>query len=74
MTATSTIGPRDAYGRHSTYVQIRGPGGFFASCCVCGSDSFPSRLSLAAAEADARAHGELRHLYDRECLLAHEAA
>lgn len=58
---------------HSTYVQIRGPGGFFASCASgCGCDPFPDRDTLEEAEADARAHGELHHLYPREHLVEHE--
>lgn len=57
---------------HSTYVQVIGPGGFFASCCTCGSDPFSDRRTLDEAEADARGHGELRHLYPREQLVAHE--
>jgi hypothetical protein len=80
MTATSMIGVPSPLGgpggggRHSTYVQIRGPGGFFASCQSCGSDPFPDRQTLAQAEADARAHGTLRHLYPHERLLAHDRA
>lgn len=57
---------------HSTYVQTIGTGGFFASCTTCGCDAFPDRDTLEAAEADARAHGELRHAYPREYLVAHE--
>jgi hypothetical protein len=60
--------------RHSTYVQIIGSGGFFASCCSCGSDQFPDRTTLAEAEADAEAHGDLLHMYEREKLLEHERA
>lgn len=58
---------------HSTYVQTR-PGGFFASCTTCGSAPFPDRRLLIDAEADASAHGNLLHAYDRGKLAAHEAA
>lgn len=58
---------------HSTYVQIVCTGGFFASCCSCGSDLFPNRETLAEAETDAKGHGDLHHLYPREQLVKHEA-
>lgn len=53
---------------HTVYVQVRIGGEFFASCHKCGADPFPNRKRLAEAEADARAHGELRHVYDRAVL------
>lgn len=59
--------------RHTTYVQIIVKGGFFASCFTCGSEPFPDRQTLAEAEADARAHGQLKHLYSVMVLQEHDA-
>lgn len=60
------------YIEHSVYVQIRQPGGFFASCRSCGADHFPTRTRLSEAESDARAHGWLDHIYPLERLVAHD--
>lgn len=58
--------------KHLTYVQIIRAGGFFASCYSCGPDQFLDRRTLEEAEADARAHGELRHVYSLATLQEHD--
>lgn len=59
---------------HTCYVQTRACHEFFVVCMApdCTTEFPINHDNLVDAEAEAKAHGELRHIHDRQHLLNHE--